>query len=266
MLWRRRSDPRYRAGTPELGPWHPGYPCVSTGGGPLYAFNSLPVPRSAWVLGVGGLLMLWYSARVVLLSFFGGRWVLCRSCDSGARKWSRAVLKLAGVSVRVEGVENLASDGAFIIVANHISIDRGDRATAIESLIQAGLQIEEEGLQMVLFAEGTRCPDGVLHPFKKGPFVMAIEGGVPIVPVALVGSRPIMPKGSFRIRPGAMTVRVGELISVEGMTHADRDGLRDTVRDAVARLRGGEGRTYRLPGEPPLDDVPEPLSSSSNPS
>ena len=171
MLWRRRSDPRYRAGTPELGPWHPGYPCVSTGGGPLYAFNSLPVPRSAWVLGVGGLLMLWYSARVVLLSFFGGRWVLCRSCDSGARKWSRAVLKLAGVSVRVEGVENLALDGAFIIVANHeswfdvwalagclpidarfvakkelervplfghawkacghISIDRGDRATAI---------------------------------------------------------------------------------------------------------------------------------------
>ena len=216
------------------------------------------------------------------------------------------MLKLAGVSVRVEGVENLALDGAFIIVANHeswfdvwalagclpidarfvakkelervplfghawkacghISIDRGDRATAIESLIQAGLQIKEEGLQMVLFAEGTRCPDGVLHPFKKGPFVMAIEGGVPIVPVALVGSRPIMPKGSFRIRPGAMTVRVGELISVEGMTHADRDGLRDTVRDAVARLRGGEGRASRLPGEPPLDDVPEPLSSSSNPS
>ena len=281
MLWRRRSDPRYRAGTPELGPWHPGYPCVSTGGGPLYSFNSLPVPRSAWVLGVGGLLMLWYSGRVVLLSFFGGGWVLCRSCDSGARKWSRAVLKLAGVSVRVEGVENLALDRAFIIVANHeswfdvwalagcvpidarfvakkelervpvfghawkacghISIDRGDRATAIESLIQAGLQIKEEGLQMVLFAEGTRCPDGVLHPFKKGPFVMAIEGGVPIVPVALVGSRPIMPKGSFRIRPGAMTVRVGELISVEGMTHADRDGLRDTVRDAVARLTGRRG-------------------------
>ena len=43
-------------------------------------------------------------------------------------------------------------------------------------------------------------PGWVLHPFKKGPFVMAIEGGVPIVPVALVGSRPIMPKGSFRIR------------------------------------------------------------------
>ena len=143
----------------------------------------------------------------MLLSFFGGRGALCRSCDSGARKWSRAVLKLAGVSVRVEGVENLALDGAFIIVANHeswfdvwalagclpidarfvamkelervplfghawkacghISIDRGDRATTIESLIQAGLQIKEEGLQMVLFAEGTRCPDGCSTPSRR---------------------------------------------------------------------------------------------------
>ena len=117
---------------------------------------------------------------------------------------------------------------------------------------------------MVLFAEGTRCPDGVLHPFKKGPFVMAIEGGVPIVPVGLLGSRPIMPKGSYRIRPGAITVRVGEPISVAGMEHADRDRLRDATWDAVARLRGGEGRTCCLPGEPPLDDVPEPSKSSSN--
>ena len=251
-------------------------------------------------------MMLWYSGKVVMLSFFGGRGALCRSCESGARKWSRAVLKLAGVSVRVEGGENLVLDGAFIIIANHeswfdvwalagflpidahfvakkelervpifgrawkacghISIDRADRATAIESMIQAGVRIKEERLHMVLFAEGTRCPDGVLHPFKKGPFVMAIEGAVPIVPVGIVGSRPIMPKGSSWIRPGAITVRVGEPVSVEGMRHSDRDRLRDLIREAVARLRGGEGRTSRLPGGPPLDDVSEPMRSSSNPS
>ena len=119
---------------------------------------------------------------------------------------------------------------------------------------------------MVFFAEGTRCSDGRLHPFKKGPFVMAIEGGVPIVPVALGGSRAIMPKVSLRIRRGVIVLRVGEPISVEGMEHADRDRLPDTVRDAVAELRGGEGRTCCLPGEPPLDDVPEPLRSNSNPS
>ena len=181
--------------------------------------------RSAWILGVGSLLTLWYAGRVLFLSFSRNPGALCRSCDSVARRWSRAILELAGVSVRVEGVENLALDGAFIIVANHeswfdvwalagclpidarfaakkeleripifgrawracghISIDRADHASAIESMTRAGLQIKEQGLNMVFFAEGTRCPDGRLHPFKKGPFVMAIEGGVPVVPVAI---------------------------------------------------------------------------------
>ena len=121
---------------------------------------------------------------------------------------------------------------------------------------------------MVFFAEGTRSPDGALHAFKKGPFVMAIEGGVSIVPVGLVGSRWVMPKGSFRIRRGTITVRVGKPISVEGMEHADRDRLCLDVRAAVARLRGGEGRTSRLPGERPLDDVLElsPRPPSQEPS
>ena len=255
-------------------------------------------------MGVGSLITLWYAGGVLLVSFFKRRGDLCRSCDSAAREWSRAVLKLAGVSVRIEGVENLALDRAFIIIANHeswfdvwalagclpidarfaakkelecipvvgrawqacghISIDRSDRASAIESMNRAGLQIKEQGLHMIFFAEGTRCPDGALHPFKKGPFVVAIEGGVPIVPIGLVGSRLIMPKGSFRIGWGDITVRIGAPISVEGMEHADRDRLRDSVWSAVARLRGGEGRTCCLPGEPPLDDVPEPSSSRSN--
>ena len=261
--------------------------------------------RSAWVLGAGSLLTLWYAGRVVLVSFFGSRRALCRSCNWAAREWSRSVLKLAGVSVHVEGAENLVSDGAFILIPNHeswfdvwalagclpinarfvakkelaripifgrawqvcgnISIDRSDRASAIESMTRAGRQIKEEGRHMVLFAEGTRCPDGVLHPFKKGPFVIAIEGGVPLLPVGLVGSRFIMPKGSFRIRPGDITVRIGEPIPVEGMVHDDRDRLSTTVRNAVVRLRGGEGRTSCLPGEPPLDDVSEPSSSSPKP-
>jgi len=263
------------------------------------------VLRSAWILGVGSLITLWYACKVLLLSFSRKPEELCRSCHSVGRRWSQAILKLAGVSVNVEGAENLAFDGAFLIISNHeswfdawalagclpidahftakkeleripvfgrawracghISIDRADRASAIESMTRAGLQIKEQGLNMVFFAEGTRCSDGTLNAFKKGPFVIAIEGGVPIVPLGLVGSRGIMPKGSFRIRRGTIVLHVGEPVSVAGMEHADRDHLRDTVRDAVARLRGGEGRTFRLPGEPPLDDVPGPSRSNANP-
>jgi 1-acyl-sn-glycerol-3-phosphate acyltransferase len=122
-------------------------------------------------------------------------------------------------------------------------------------MARAGRQIKEGGLHLMLFAEGTRSSDGRLQPFKKGPFVLAIEGEVPLVPVSIVGSRPIMPKGSFRIGRGNIVVRIGKPISATGLEHSDRDRLRKTVRDAVVRLRGGEGRTSYLAGEVALGDV-----------
>ena len=251
--------------------------------------------RSAWVLGVGMLLTIWYLGKVYLLSIFGMREALCRSCAPAARAWSRAILSLAGVEVTIEGAEHLDTDGASIVIANHeswfdvwalagwlpfdirfvgkkelmwipifgrawrvcghIEIDRTDRDSAIASMERAGRQIKEGGLHLMLFAEGTRSSDGRLQPFKKGPFVLAIEGGVPLVPVSIVGSRPIMPKGSFRIGRGNIVVRIGKPISATGLEHSDRDRLRETVRDAVVRLRGGEGRTSYLPGEVAPDDV-----------
>lgn len=251
--------------------------------------------RSSWVLGVGVVLTAWYVGKVYLFSLFDMRETFCKSCDLSLRRWSRSILSLAGVDVRMEGAEHLDADGAFILVANHeswfdvwalagwlpfnvhfvgkkeltsipifgrawrvcghVSIDRADRDSAIESMVQAGRQIKQRGLHMVLFAEGTRSPDGRMLPFKKGPFVLAIQGGIPIVPVSIVGSRLIMPKGSFKIRRGNIAVNIGEPISVTDLVHSDRDRLRRTVRDAVARLRGGEGPTSRLPGEPSPNNV-----------
>jgi len=247
------------------------------------------VLRSAWFFSVGAVLTAWYAGKVYLMALFGMKDALGRSCHPVARDWSRTILKLAGIPVRVEGGENLDVGGAVIVIANHeswfdvwalagwlpiearflakkelsgipifgrawracghISVDRGNRESAIESLTRAGVQIRDEGLHMVLFAEGTRSANGELQQFKKGPFVLAIQGGVPIVPVGIVGTRPLMPKGSFRIGRGEILVRIGEPIAVTGMEHADRDRLRKTVRDAVAELRGGEGRTSYLRGE-----------------
>ena len=261
--------------------------------------------RSAWLWGIGIILTVRYAGWVYLLSYFGTKKALCRSCDPAARRWSRAILKVAGVPVRVEGEHNLDLDGAVIIISNHeswfdvwalaghlpiearflakrelsgipvfgrawracrhVSIDRGDRASAIESLTRVGQQIRDEGLHMVLFAEGTRSANGELQPFKKGPFVLAIQGGVPIVPVAIIGTRPLMPKGSFRIGHGEILVRVGEPIEVTGMEHADRDRLKQIARDAVIELRGGVGRTSSLPGEVPPETVLESQESSLKP-
>jgi 1-acyl-sn-glycerol-3-phosphate acyltransferase len=93
-------------------------------------------------------------------------------------------------------------------------------------------------LQVIIFAEGTRSADGELQPFKKGPFVLAIEAGVPVVPVSIIGSREIMPKGSFLVSRGEITVRVGEPISVVGLVYEDRDHLREIAQAAVAELKG----------------------------
>ncbi len=245
--------------------------------------------RSAWLLAVGVALTAWYACKLYLLAIFGAEKALCRTCHPSARNWSRTLLRLADVTVRVEGAEHLAIDGAAIVVANHeswfdvwalagwlpidphfiakhelsripifgkawqacghISVDRGDRESAIASLERAGQRVRDEGLRMVLFAEGTRSATGELQEFKKGPFVLAIQGGVPIVPVGIIGTRPLMPKGSYRIGRGEILVRVGEPISVAGMEHADRDRLKDKVRSAIADLRGGEGRTSYLKGE-----------------
>jgi 1-acyl-sn-glycerol-3-phosphate acyltransferase len=118
----------------------------------------------------------------------------------------------------------------------HISLDRSDRKRALESLDRAARKVREDKLALVLFPEGTRSPDGRLWAFKKGAFVLAIKTEVPIVPLGMAGSRAVMPKGSFRVRPGEIRIRVGEPIRVEGMRLEDRDRLLALSRAAVAEL------------------------------
>ena len=98
---------------------------------------------------------------------------------------------------------------------------------------------------MVLFPEGTRSPDGRLKAFKKGAFVLAVQGQVPLVPVAVVGSRAIMRKGSLRVRSGSITLRIGPPIPTEGTTIRDRNRLLRASWDAIAALKG-EGETREI--------------------
>jgi 1-acyl-sn-glycerol-3-phosphate acyltransferase len=87
-----------------------------------------------------------------------------------------------------------------------------------------------------MFPEGTRSATGELQPFKKGAFVLAVEGGADVVPTAVVGSRAIMRKHSLLIHPGTITVRFGDPIPVAGMSGEGREQLMRDSREAVARL------------------------------
>lgn len=235
--------------------------------------------RTVWVLLVGLFSTLRNAGGVVLRSYIWRGNLQC-ACDKAARRWAQTILRAAGIEVNIEGIENLSTDQPQIVVANHqswfdvfalaahlpvryrfvakkeldmpifgrawkecghVSVDRGNREVAIEAMNQAWREIHEEKLTMVLFPEGTRSPDGRLKAFKKGAFVLAVQGQVPLVPVAVVGSRDVMPKGSMMIRKRPITLRIGPAIPTEGSTIRDRNRLLKASWNAIAALKGDEG-------------------------
>ena len=115
--------------------------------------------------------------------------------------------------------------------AGHVIIDRSNPEQALESL-RAARTMMDAGISVMIFPEGTReGHDHDLLPLKKGGFLLALETGVPIVPIAVRRSREVLPRGDWRIRSGTIEVVVGEPISVEGQ---DRETL---VRRVEAFLR-----------------------------
>lgn len=204
------------------------------------------------------------------------------------RNWGRSMLGLAGVRVELEGMERLPPDEALILavnhqswfdivalfgtlpvslrfvakkeisrvpvfaqairVAGHVFLDRQNRAKAVIAMREAGARMREQGLSMVLFPEGTRSPDGRLLPFKKGSFVLAIEMGATLLPVAMDGGRLIMPKGRLRIRPGLIRIRCGEVIPLAGLTKDDRDALLAATQGQISTMLS-EIRVAPLPVE-----------------
>lgn len=191
-------------------------------------------------------------------------------------RWGRwgigASMRLSGVRVRTEGVENLPQ-GACVFAANHVSnldppaaligiprrisflakkeifnlpivrtalrlgkivpVDREHTEAAIASIDQA-VGILREGISFFVFPEGTRSRDGSLRTFKKGTFVMAIQAGAPVVPVSILGSRERMPKGKLSTVPGEILLRFGMPIDSTQYGLDERKELLDRVRNAVA--------------------------------
>jgi 1-acyl-sn-glycerol-3-phosphate acyltransferase len=244
--------------------------------------------RSLWVWVTGVTTLVWYGVPIVWRASRRSGRLRC-TCRENPAAWSRAIVRAAGVEVTLEGTEHLSTERAAVMVVNHqswfdvfaltgylpvdcrfvakkelegipvfgpswqacghISIDRGDLQKAIASLQRAGEVMRTEHPTIIMFPEGTRSPTGELQPFKKGPFVLAIETGVPVIPTAIVGSRDVMAKGSWRIRPGRVRVRIGAPIPVEGLAMEDREALGRAAHDAVALLKQGApvGGPWPLP-------------------
>ena len=124
--------------------------------------------------------------------------------------------------------------GQALVASGHIIIDRGNRERAVASLHRAAERIRA-GISVIVFPEGARSPDGHLRRFKSGPFHLAVEAQVPIVPITVSGSQHITPKGSLRVHAGRVKIVYGKPIPTRGVAIADRKLLEAQVRDAIAR-------------------------------
>ncbi len=205
--------------------------------------------------------------------------------DNIPRWWAKSLLWAAGTDVRVEGAEHIAGDAPRIFVGNHVSwfdvlasaavlprgkyvakeelfrvpvfgqairwigmvpIDRDNRKSAFGSLERAAAKIRE-GNPVVVFPEGTRGTEYALRSFKKGPFVLAITAGVPVVPMVIHGTIERMRKGSWAINPGVIEVTFLDPIPTAKYTYDDRGELVELVRSRMsAVLREKYGVEERL--------------------
>ncbi len=133
--------------------------------------------------------------------------------------------------------------GWAIAVMAYIPVDRHRHKEAIASLRAAAERVRG-GLTATVFPEGTRSPDGQILPFKKGPFMLALQAQRPIVPIAVEGSLNVTPKRQWYVCPNTVRILVGPAVRVEGLTENDRDTLIATVRTHIIRMdrrMGGRG-------------------------
>jgi len=192
-----------------------------------------------------------------------------------ASLWARSICSASGVDVTISGTGQLNPEKPYIFAANHssqfdifvlqgflgidfrwlakkelfnvpiwgpamrrsgyIPIDRSHGRKAIKSLDEAAQKIAA-GTSVIIFPEGTRSKDGKLHDFKAGAMVLAIKSAVPIVPVAILGTFEILPKGKLLMTPGKVQIRVGRPIETKNCSSRDKHELARVAQEAVAEL------------------------------
>ncbi len=115
-----------------------------------------------------------------------------------------------------------------------LEIDRTNRAKAIETLNQAAAILKDEKVSILTFPEGTRSTDGQLRSFKKGPFMLAINTKIPIVPISIKGTFPILPKGQLKVRPGRVQMTIHPPVETDTYDINTRNELIDHVHQIIA--------------------------------
>lgn len=210
-----------------------------------------------------------------LIMFFGRRDPAARSVERLLMSWAHMWMRLARIDLEVEGGDDLDPATSYVIVANHLSnydimvclatipvpirflakkelfkypllsqamraigiieVDRAAHARAIDAINSQAELVRSRNHSLMVYAEGTRSRDGKTQPFKKGAFAIASGAGMPIVPVAISGTREVVPPGTIRIeRHRKVTVRIDHPITDTRDVPITR--LRDETRARIVEM------------------------------
>lgn len=190
-----------------------------------------------------------------------------------ARVWARSLLIVSGIHVTVEGLEHVQPGSSYVLASNHASymdtpvvmasipvqfrflakrglfqipllgthlgqaghipVPRDDPRASVKTMQLAAETIVRRHISMLIFPEGGRSLDGVIQPFKEGAAYIAIRAGVPVVPLALIGTHSVLPMHSSIVRPGRVTLRVLAPVETSGLTLKDRGKLTEQLHELI---------------------------------
>ncbi len=122
--------------------------------------------------------------------------------------------------------------GWFLQLSGHILIDRESAQAALRSL-KKGAALLARGISIIVFAEGTRSPDGEVKEFKKGAFLLARHSRAPVVPISISGTFEMLPKSGWCFWPGIVDIHPGEPINTRNLSSQEMSGLADRVREII---------------------------------
>jgi 1-acyl-sn-glycerol-3-phosphate acyltransferase len=256
----------------------------------------LVILRTIWTAIFAVLATVIGGLGAIIAGFFGVEDRTGGIFDHTPRYWSRAILWAAGVKTVVHNPERMAGGEPRLYLSNHLSwfdipalagalprykfvakaelfkipvfgpairaigmvpMERQNRKAAFEAYKVAADKIRS-GSSVVVFPEGSRGESYPIRPFKKGPFVLAIASGAPIVPVLLHGTHDVFPKNGWLVRPGQFDIHLLEPVPTAGLDYPDREELAEKVRnqivDALASIYGIESEPIRSSRQPQMAD------------
>lgn len=251
--------------------------------------------RSALLVTLGVAMTAFFSFWAIVFSFFNNAE---NNVHKVANIWGRLMLMVCNTKVQVIGKENILRGKPQVFMANHqsdfdilialahvpgqfrwiakkelfaipvfgramrgagyIEIDRQNHEKAMQSLDLAALRIRQ-GKSVMTFPEGTRSRDGEIKAFKQGTFHLAIQSGVPIVPISIIGSGDIMPKRSLKVKPGKIKLVIDKAIPTQNYPLEKRQELIDRVRQVIIRNYDA----YRESGTAKIKDVQTDIKAAS---